>query len=183
MNPGPMPTGRAGGRGQHFIKNGALVDAIVKKAGIKSTDTVLEIGPGNGAMTLKMLQKAKKVVAVEVDPRMIGELQKRVQGRCAARLPRGSTARFPCCGKRLVLVRRLSLRPAPFAARAHSERASHLHIVHGDALKTELPYFHICVANIPYNVRVPLRAARLGHRARWGLLADPAVAAPRSRPR
>ena len=37
----------------------------------------LEIGPGTGNMTAKLLDQAKKVIAVEVDPRMIAELQKR----------------------------------------------------------------------------------------------------------
>ena len=39
--------------------------------------TSLEIGPGTGNMTAKLLDQAKKVIAVEVDPRMIAELQKR----------------------------------------------------------------------------------------------------------
>jgi 16S rRNA A1518/A1519 N6-dimethyltransferase RsmA/KsgA/DIM1 with predicted DNA glycosylase/AP lyase activity len=50
------------------------------QADIKHTDTVLEIGPGTGNLTVKLLEAAKKVVAVEYDPRMIAELQKRVQG-------------------------------------------------------------------------------------------------------
>jgi 18S rRNA (adenine1779-N6/adenine1780-N6)-dimethyltransferase len=74
-----MPTGRAGGLGQHFLKNPMVVSTIVKKAAIKSTDVVLEIGPGNGAMTIQLLEAAKKVIAVEVDVRMIAELQKQVQ--------------------------------------------------------------------------------------------------------
>lgn len=48
-----------------------VVQAIVDKAGIKSTDVVLEIGPGTGNMTVKLLEKAKKVVAIELDPRMV----------------------------------------------------------------------------------------------------------------
>lgn len=48
-----------------------VVQSIVDKAGIKSTDTVLEIGPGTGNLTLRLLEKAKKVIAVEVDPRMV----------------------------------------------------------------------------------------------------------------
>jgi 16S rRNA A1518/A1519 N6-dimethyltransferase RsmA/KsgA/DIM1 with predicted DNA glycosylase/AP lyase activity len=48
-----------------------VVQAIVDKAGIKSTDVVLEIGPGTGNMTMKMLEKAKKVIAIELDPRMV----------------------------------------------------------------------------------------------------------------
>lgn len=35
-------------KGQHILKNPMIVQSIVQKAGIKSTDTVLEIGPGTG---------------------------------------------------------------------------------------------------------------------------------------
>ena len=76
---GPAPTGAAGGLGQHFIKNIAVVQNIVAKAGIKPTDIVLEIGPGNGILTMELLKKAKKVIAVELDPRMVNEVQKKVQ--------------------------------------------------------------------------------------------------------
>jgi len=66
--------------GQHFLKNPAVVSAIVAKAAIRSTDVVLEIGPGTGNMTVPLLAKAKSVVAVEYDPRMIREVLKRVEG-------------------------------------------------------------------------------------------------------
>ncbi|KAL6066755.1 dimethyladenosine transferase [Balamuthia mandrillaris] len=66
--------------GQHLLKNPLIVEGIVAKAKIKSTDVVLEIGPGTGNLTIKLLKVAKKVIAVEVDPRMAAELQKRVQG-------------------------------------------------------------------------------------------------------
>lgn len=58
-------------KGQHILKNPMVVQAIVEKSGLKTTDTVLEIGPGTGNLTLKLLEKVKKVVAVEVDPRMV----------------------------------------------------------------------------------------------------------------
>ncbi len=57
------------------------------KAAIRPTDVVLEIGPGTGNMTVKMLEEAKKVVACEIDPRMAAELQKRVTGTCVAPPP------------------------------------------------------------------------------------------------
>lgn len=65
-------------RGQHFLKNPLVVDGIVDKSALRPTDTVLEIGPGTGNMTVKLLDRAKKVIAVEVDPRMVAEVQKRV---------------------------------------------------------------------------------------------------------
>jgi len=66
--------------GQHFLKNPAVVTAIVDKAGLKSSDVVLEVGPGTGNMTVPMLQRCRKVVAVEYDKRMVREVLKRVEG-------------------------------------------------------------------------------------------------------
>ena len=34
-----------------------------------------------------------------------------------------------------------------------SEMGRRLHIIYGDILKVDLPYFDVCVANVPYNVR------------------------------
>ncbi|KAI3989191.1 hypothetical protein MKX01_033227 [Papaver californicum] len=65
-------------RGQHILTNPRVLDAFVSKADIKTTDTVLEIGPGTGNLTLRLLEVAKKVIAVEIDKRMIEILNKRV---------------------------------------------------------------------------------------------------------
>jgi 18S rRNA (adenine1779-N6/adenine1780-N6)-dimethyltransferase len=73
-------------KGQHILKNPLLVDTIVQKSGIKPTDVVLEIGPGTGNLTKKLLDAGKKVIAVEIDPRMVLELQKRFQGTPSSRL-------------------------------------------------------------------------------------------------
>lgn len=66
-------------KGQHILKNPMLVDSIVQKSGIKSTDVILEIGPGTGNLTKKLLECGKMVIAVELDPRMVLELQRRFQ--------------------------------------------------------------------------------------------------------
>ena len=57
---GAAPSGVRGGLGQHFLKNPAVVNAIVAKAAIKPHDVVCEVGPGAGAMTIKMLELAKR---------------------------------------------------------------------------------------------------------------------------
>jgi 18S rRNA (adenine1779-N6/adenine1780-N6)-dimethyltransferase len=66
--------------GQHVLKNPGVAQAIVDKAGLKQSDTVLEVGPGSGNLTVKILEQAKKCIAVELDPRMAAEVTKRVQG-------------------------------------------------------------------------------------------------------
>ncbi|XP_068651832.1 ribosomal RNA small subunit methyltransferase, mitochondrial isoform X2 [Aristolochia californica] len=65
-------------RGQHILTNPRILDSIVRKAEIRPTDTILEIGPGTGNLTLKLLEAANKVVAVEIDKRMVEILHNRV---------------------------------------------------------------------------------------------------------
>lgn len=66
--------------GQHILRNPLVAQGIVDKANLKNTDLVLEVGPGTGNLTVRILEKAKKVTVVEMDPRMAAELNKRVQG-------------------------------------------------------------------------------------------------------
>ena len=81
---GPIATGAKGGRGQHFLVNNSIVSRIITASKLKGTDTVLEIGPGTGNMTVKLLEVVKKVIVIEIDPRLIVELRKRVQGTPSA---------------------------------------------------------------------------------------------------
>ena len=67
--------------GQHILKNPLVAQGIVDKANLKPTDMVLEVGPGTGNLTVRILEKAKKTTVVEMDPRMAAELSKRVQGK------------------------------------------------------------------------------------------------------
>lgn len=67
------------GFGQHILKNPLIVTQIVEKASVKPGETVMEVGPGTGNLTVKLLEKSKKVIACEIDYRLIAELQKRVQ--------------------------------------------------------------------------------------------------------
>ena len=71
--------------GQHILKNPGVAQAIVDKADVKQSDIVLEVGPGTGNLTTRILEKAKRVIAVEQDPRMAAELTKRFQGTPAAK--------------------------------------------------------------------------------------------------
>lgn len=53
--------------GQNFLKSEPALRKIVEAGEIKTTDTILEIGPGKGALTEKLLSKASRVIAVEKD--------------------------------------------------------------------------------------------------------------------
>ena len=53
--------------GQNFLIDEALLARIPDDAGVKAGDTVLEIGPGAGALTEELLKVDAKVLAVEID--------------------------------------------------------------------------------------------------------------------
>lgn len=63
--------------GQHLLVNPLVVRSIVEKAELRPTDTVLEIGPGTGNLTMALLEKVRRVEAIEIDARMVSELKKR----------------------------------------------------------------------------------------------------------
>ncbi len=108
-------------RGQNFVVDANTVRRIVATSGVGPEDVVLEVGPGLGSLTLGLLEVADRVVAVEIDELLAGELPATV----GARMP---------------------------------ERADRLDVVTADALRvTELPVTPTAVvANLPYNVAVPV---------------------------
>ena len=57
--------------GQNFLKSKLALLAMIKAGEITNKDTVLEIGPGQGALTEKLLETGAKVIAVEKDDRLI----------------------------------------------------------------------------------------------------------------
>jgi 16S rRNA (adenine1518-N6/adenine1519-N6)-dimethyltransferase len=109
-------------RGQNFVTDANTIRRIVRAAEVGAEDVVLEIGPGLGSLTLGLLEAARHVVAVEIDPAL------------ARALP-ATVARF-----------------AP-------ERKDRLTVVEADAVRLpELPGPEptLLVANLPYNVAVPV---------------------------
>ena len=63
--------------GQNFLIDDNVVKAIVDAANVSDEDLIIEIGPGLGTLTNELLQRAKKVIAIELDTRMIKILEDR----------------------------------------------------------------------------------------------------------
>jgi 16S rRNA (adenine1518-N6/adenine1519-N6)-dimethyltransferase len=64
--------------GQHWLNDEASLTAICQAADISANDTVLEIGPGPGALTKLLVQQAKRVIAVEFDKKLAADLPGRI---------------------------------------------------------------------------------------------------------
>ena len=63
--------------GQNFLINSEVVENIVNSSDIKKEDMVIEIGPGLGTLTKYLLERAGKVLCVELDTKMIKILNDR----------------------------------------------------------------------------------------------------------
>jgi 16S rRNA (adenine1518-N6/adenine1519-N6)-dimethyltransferase len=63
--------------GQHFLIKGSVLERIAAVACPGTEDLVIEIGPGRGALTEKLLKRASRVVAVEVDRYLVEHLRRR----------------------------------------------------------------------------------------------------------
>ena len=105
--------------GQNFVIDANTVRRIVKSAGVAAGETVVEVGPGLGSLTLGLLETGASVVAVEIDKRLADQLP-------------ATVSKF--------------------------QPDSELTVITGDALRvTELPNEPtVFVANLPYNVSVPV---------------------------
>ena len=141
-------------RGQNFVTDANTVRRVVATSGVGIGDTVLEIGPGLGSLTLGLLEAGARVIAVEIDPVLAYALPDTVADR------------------------------AP-------DQASQLSVIAADALSiTGLPEPPTAVvANLPYNVSVPVLLHLLATFRSWdrGLVmvqsevADRLVARPGSK--
>ena len=113
--------------GQNFVHDAGTVRRIVRSAGVRPDDTVLEIGPGLGSLTLALLETGARVIAVEIDPAL------------ARALPVTVADRMPQAAGRLSLI-----------------EADALSITGPQSLdETGNPPTRL-VANLPYNVAVPV---------------------------
>ncbi len=142
-------------RGQNFVVDPNTVRRIVSLAGVSDADTVVEVGPGLGSLTLGLLATGAGVVAIEIEEAL------------AVRLERTVAERLPAAVDRL-------------------------HVIASDAMRvTALPGRPptAVVANLPYNVSVPVLLHLLESFPSWqhGLVmvqlevADRLAAAPGSK--
>jgi 16S rRNA (adenine1518-N6/adenine1519-N6)-dimethyltransferase len=65
--------------GQHFLIDRNILNKVIRTAKIEKEDVVLEVGPGLGEMTLALARHAKRVIAIEIDPKLVAILKKKME--------------------------------------------------------------------------------------------------------
>jgi 16S rRNA (adenine1518-N6/adenine1519-N6)-dimethyltransferase len=63
------------GLGQHFLIDGEVLKNIIAAAELTSSDTIIEVGPGLGVLTRELAQRARRVIAVELDNKLAAALK------------------------------------------------------------------------------------------------------------
>ncbi len=63
--------------GQNFLIDDEIIDGIIKNADVNQNDLIIEIGPGLGTLTAKLIKNAGKVISIELDSKMIQILNDR----------------------------------------------------------------------------------------------------------
>ncbi|MBX4187478.1 MAG: 16S rRNA (adenine(1518)-N(6)/adenine(1519)-N(6))-dimethyltransferase RsmA [Candidatus Doudnabacteria bacterium] len=80
--------------GQNFLVDEEVLSRIVKVADLKSTDVVLEVGPGLGVLTGELVDEAREIWAVEKDPKLFYHLKSEFAGEKKIKLVNEDILRF-----------------------------------------------------------------------------------------
>lgn len=75
--------------GQHFLTRAETAERIVAAARLDSTDTVVEVGPGNGALTRPIAGRVRRLLAIEIDPWRAAALEEEFAGERRVKIARG----------------------------------------------------------------------------------------------
>ncbi|MFT3944594.1 MAG: 16S rRNA (adenine(1518)-N(6)/adenine(1519)-N(6))-dimethyltransferase RsmA [Ancrocorticia sp.] len=134
--------------GQNFVHDAGTVRRIVRDAGVQSGDAVLEIGPGLGSLTLALLETGAYVSAVEIDPILAGALPTTVAARMPEAAPRFAVQLMDAMEVSGAQV--LAVPEAWGGERGDSSENS------DDGEHSAVFEPRRLVANLPYNVAVPV---------------------------
>jgi 16S rRNA (adenine1518-N6/adenine1519-N6)-dimethyltransferase len=80
--------------GQHFLRDPNILRKIMAEASLEAEDVVVEIGAGLGSLTVPLAERAKKVYALEIDPRLVEELRRRFPGGGGVEIVPGDALQF-----------------------------------------------------------------------------------------
>lgn len=82
------------GWGQHFLIDRNILNKVIRTAQIERGDVVLEVGPGLGEMTAALARKARHVIAVEIDPKLVRILEKKMKDYPNVEVIKGNILKF-----------------------------------------------------------------------------------------
>ena len=131
--------------GQNFLIDNEVIDTIISSAQVNNNDLVIEIGPGLGTLTSRLLEKAGKVIAIELDSRMVNILQDRFQFYDNFELLNEDVLKVDL--KQLIYQEQQNL---------EQNSSQEMQISENISTKTQKSYTVKIVANLPYYITTPI---------------------------
>jgi 16S rRNA (adenine1518-N6/adenine1519-N6)-dimethyltransferase len=83
--------------GQNFLVGGRVIDRIIRALGPRNDETIIEIGPGRGALTARLVENAGRVIAIEFDRKLIPPLLEQFGSRDNFKLVQGDALTTDFC--------------------------------------------------------------------------------------
>lgn len=80
--------------GQHFLEDSTVVETIVEAAELRPTDTVVEIGPGRGALTSDLVAGARRALLIEYDTDLANQMAARYESNTTVRVLHADAREF-----------------------------------------------------------------------------------------
>ena len=139
--------------GQHWLFDEDSLNAMLEAGEISSSDTVLEVGPGLGTLTSKLCEKAKQVIAVELDDELAATLSENVFGPSFPRRRESSTNDITVGDAKFNWIPDPPVFSRERTGHVGSDKAENLEVVHQSILDfdtSKLPKGFKVIANIPY---------------------------------
>ncbi len=122
--------------GQHWLRDESVLQRIIEAADLQSTDRVLEVGPGRGALTERLLAAGLKAVhAIELDRDLVDGLQERFEAQPGFSLHQGDVLEAPLELSDGLAARVESLLKQAFLARRKMLRNTLAGVAEPDRLK------------------------------------------------
>jgi 16S rRNA (adenine1518-N6/adenine1519-N6)-dimethyltransferase len=139
--------------GQNFLRDSAVLDKIIKSANLNAADFVLEVGPGEGVLTERLIKYVKKVIAIEIDKSLASTLDSRFRGNDKLEIINADILEINLPelirNLRPEIIHKLAANTSPLPSPVSSTRHP---LPKGE---DEIPSYKV-IANIPYYITSPI---------------------------
>lgn len=112
---------------QNYINNQQLIRKLLEFVDFESTNIVLEIGPGKGVITDALIEQKKKIIAIEADPKLFSELQKKYVNTTNLSLVQSDFLKYPTPNEPFIIVSNIPFNITADIVRKITNEQSKLH--------------------------------------------------------
>ena len=115
---------------QNFINNQSVINKLISRVDFGDADLVLEIGPGKGIITDALIKQDKNIIAIEADPKLFSELQKKYVNVANLSLIQADFVKYTTPNEPFIIVSNIPFNITANIVRKITDEQSKLHIAY-----------------------------------------------------